>query len=223
MTLACFQVASSCILPSIITAPLPSGMASRMRLAKATSPASGLNTRLAMPICEGCSVQAPAQPSRKALRNWRLAGLRVGEIAERAVEGLEAVGGAGVDHLGDGVVPEILLGDAARLASVHGVRDDLVFGVTAAHAGRLHGAGGREVGRAQAHAVHAGRGARRSPRRSSRPPPFPGWRGSGSACARRAAPRVARATGRDSGCPRVPRPWAASRRRACRRPRRRCG
>ena len=35
MTLACFQVASSCILPSIITAPLPSGIASRMRSAKA--------------------------------------------------------------------------------------------------------------------------------------------------------------------------------------------
>ena len=36
-TLACFQVASSCILPSIITAPLPSGIASRIFFAKATS------------------------------------------------------------------------------------------------------------------------------------------------------------------------------------------
>src|ERR1700680_2126823 len=68
-TLACFQVASSCILPSIITAPEPSGMASMIFLAKATSAGSGENTRLAIGTWFGCSVQAPTQPIRKALRN----------------------------------------------------------------------------------------------------------------------------------------------------------
>ena len=69
MTRACFQVASSCILPSSITAPVPSGIASTMRAAKATSAGSGANTRLASATWLGCSVQAPAQPIRKALRN----------------------------------------------------------------------------------------------------------------------------------------------------------
>src|SRR5215813_7220075 len=62
MTLACFQVASSCIFPSTITAPVPSGIASRMRLAKAASAGSGVNTRRAISIWDGWSVQAPAQP-----------------------------------------------------------------------------------------------------------------------------------------------------------------
>jgi hypothetical protein len=30
----------------------------------------GLKTFLAMSICTGCRLQAPTQPSRKALRNW---------------------------------------------------------------------------------------------------------------------------------------------------------
>src|SRR4029077_7745519 len=68
-TLACFQVASSCILPSIITAPEPSGMAAMIFLAKATSAGSGENTRWAIGTWLGCSVQAPTQPIRKALRN----------------------------------------------------------------------------------------------------------------------------------------------------------
>ncbi len=70
ITLACFQVASSCILPSSITAPVPSGIASRIRRAKATSAVSGAKTLLAMATWLGCRVQAPAQPIRKALRNW---------------------------------------------------------------------------------------------------------------------------------------------------------
>ena len=68
--MACFQVASSCILPSIMATPLPSGIASRMRLANSTSFTSGLNTRLAIAIWFGASDQAPAQPMMKALRNW---------------------------------------------------------------------------------------------------------------------------------------------------------
>ena len=47
-TLACFQVASSCIFPSIMTAPLPSGMPLRILWANATSAGSGEKTRLAI-------------------------------------------------------------------------------------------------------------------------------------------------------------------------------
>ena len=115
-TLACFQVASSCILPSIMTAPVPSGMASTICLANATSAGSGENTRLAIGIWVGCSVQAPAQPIRNALRNCASQASRIGEVAERPVERLDAAGRAGVDHLGDGVVPEILLERGALAA-----------------------------------------------------------------------------------------------------------
>ena len=69
MTWHCFQVASSCILPSIMCTPRPSGIASMTFLAKRTSSGSGEKTFLAMPICAGCSDQAPTQPSRKAARN----------------------------------------------------------------------------------------------------------------------------------------------------------
>src|SRR5215470_1835556 len=68
-TLACFQVASSCLLPSIITAPLPSGMAARIFFANATSAGSGENTRLAISTWVGCNDHAPTQPIRNALRN----------------------------------------------------------------------------------------------------------------------------------------------------------
>ncbi len=83
------------------------------------------------------------------------AGGRIGEIAERAVERLDAGGGAGVDHLGNGVVPEILLIGGARGVAAFGIREHLVVGMAAADAGRLHGARGGEVGGAEAHAVHA--------------------------------------------------------------------
>src|SRR4051794_10161443 len=68
-TLACFQVASSCILPSIMTAPVPFGIAARIFSANFTSATSGENTRLAIATWLGCKVQAPAQPIRNALRN----------------------------------------------------------------------------------------------------------------------------------------------------------
>ena len=70
MTRHCLRLASSSILPSSMTAPVPSPMAATTRRACATSSADGLNTRLAMSIWMGCSDQAPTQPSRKALRNW---------------------------------------------------------------------------------------------------------------------------------------------------------
>ena len=65
ITFACFQVASSCILPSIIAAPVPSGIAARMRLANATSAASRLNTRFAISIWLGCKVRAPRSHARR--------------------------------------------------------------------------------------------------------------------------------------------------------------
>ena len=70
ITLHCFQVASSCILPSIMWTPRPSGIASSTFLANLTSSGGGLKTFLAISIWAGCSDQAPTQPSRKAARNW---------------------------------------------------------------------------------------------------------------------------------------------------------
>ncbi len=69
MTCACLNVASSCILPSSITVPVPSPMASMIRFAVLTSSTGGLNSRLAMSIWLGCSVQAPTQPIKKAALN----------------------------------------------------------------------------------------------------------------------------------------------------------
>ena len=64
MTFDCFQVASSCILPSIMCTPEPSGIASSTFLANRTSSTSGEKTCLAMPIWTGCSDQVPTQPIR---------------------------------------------------------------------------------------------------------------------------------------------------------------
>ena len=68
--------------------------------------------------------------------------------------------GAGVDHARDRVVPRVLLGGRARLVGVVrvGVLDHAVAGMAAADAGRLHAPRGGEVGRAEAHALHAGAG-----------------------------------------------------------------
>jgi hypothetical protein len=48
-------------LPSIMTAPLPPGIAARVFSANFTSPTSGENTRLTMATWLGFSVQPPAQ------------------------------------------------------------------------------------------------------------------------------------------------------------------
>ncbi len=69
MTLHCFQVASSCILPSIMCTPRPSGIAAMTFFANATSSGSGEKTRLAIAIWLGCSDQAPTHPSRNEARN----------------------------------------------------------------------------------------------------------------------------------------------------------
>ncbi len=70
ITLHCFQVASSCIFPSIMWTPRPSGIASITFFANLTSSGGGENTFFAMSICTGCSDHAPTQPSRNAARNW---------------------------------------------------------------------------------------------------------------------------------------------------------
>ncbi len=110
MTLACFQVASSCILPSIITAPLPSGIAARILAAKRTSSTgSGLNTRLAIAICLGCKRPSADATEQEGVAELRLAGDVIRKIAERAIERFQPMGLAGVDHFRDGVMPQILL------------------------------------------------------------------------------------------------------------------
>ena len=70
ITRHCLREASSSILPSSITAPVPSPIAATTRRACVTSSTLGEKTRLAISICLGCSDHVPTQPSRKALRNW---------------------------------------------------------------------------------------------------------------------------------------------------------
>ena len=67
------------------------------------------------------------------------AGGWIGKIPERAVEGFDAGGGAGIDHLAEGVVPQVLLVRRARLVAV-GIGENLVVRMAAADARRLHGA-----------------------------------------------------------------------------------
>ena len=206
MTLHCFQVASSCILPSSMCTPRPSGIASITRLAKRTSSGSGEKTRLR--DLDLARVQRPradaAHQERRA--ELRLAAGHVGDVAERPVEREDAGRRAGVDHAPDRVVPEVLLRAGARRVRVARVRvgEHDVAGVAAADARGLHPPRRREVGRAEAHALHARRGGGdlldvRDAERGledrvdeDRPlEPVP-------------APRAGRAAGRRSGCPTAP-------------------
>ena len=84
----------------------------------------------------------------------RLAGRRIGKIAERSVERLDAGRRAGVDHLGDGVMPQVLLEALRALLGALRIRKHHVIRVPAADARRLHRARGGEIGRAEADAVH---------------------------------------------------------------------
>ena len=100
-----------------------------------------------------------------------LAGHHVGDVAERAVVGVDAVHRAGVDHPRDRVVPEVLLvrraagldvGDAEvvdRRVLAH-----QVAGVAAADPGGLHPAVGGQVGRARGRGPACAARRRRSPR-----------------------------------------------------------
>ena len=94
---------------------------------------------------------------------------------------------AGVDHAGDRVVPEVLLGGRAaarRCRRRVGVLAHEVAGVAAADAGRLHAAVGGEVGRAEARCPACAGWRRRSPRRWRRRGRSRGSRGPGSAASR---------------------------------------
>ena len=110
-----------------------------------------------MAICAGCSDQAPTQPSRNDGPELGLAADRVADVAEGPVEREDPGRGAGVDHAGDRVVPWVLLGGGPRGLGVVGVGvgDDQIAGMPAAHARRLHPPRGGQVGRAEAHALHA--------------------------------------------------------------------
>ena len=99
-----------------MTAPAPSGIAATIFLANATSAGIGREHRLGDGDLRWVQRPGAGAAHQEGVAELRLAGGRVGEIAERAVERLDAGGGAGVDHLGDGVVPEILLGRCARRA-----------------------------------------------------------------------------------------------------------
>src|SRR6185437_2160268 len=91
---------------------------------------------------------------QEGVTELRLAGGGVGEIAERAVERLDAGGDAGVDHLGDRVMPQVLLiGRTGRVTVC--ISQYFVFRMAAADARSLHGARSGEIGRAKAHAMHA--------------------------------------------------------------------
>src|SRR5262249_56325719 len=79
------------------------------------------------------------------------------EVAEWAVHRLDARRGAGVDHLGQRVVPEVLLKRGARSARGGGVGENLVLRMSAANARRLHRTRGSKIGGTEADAVHAGR------------------------------------------------------------------
>ena len=87
-----------------------------------------------------------------------LASGRVLDVAEGAVEGQDAGRGAGVDHAGDRVVPEVLLGAdpvGLRVLGIGRVLHHAVAGMPAADPRGLHPPRGGEVGRAEAHPLHA--------------------------------------------------------------------
>ena len=157
ITLHCFQVASSCILPSSIRTPRPSGIASSTFFAN-----SDLLDRRAEDLLRDRDLARVQRPGADAAEEERgaelvLAAERVGDVAERAVERQGAGRGAGVDHARDRVVPRVLLRGRARRVGVLrvGIGAHEVGGVAAADARRLHAARGGEVGGAEAHALHA--------------------------------------------------------------------
>src|SRR4029077_19024104 len=83
----------------------------------------------------------------------RLAGSWIGEVTEWSVERLDARRRAGINHLRDGVVPEILL-ESFAVPRTLCVREHDVIRVPATDSRCLHRAGGGKIGRAEADAVH---------------------------------------------------------------------
>src|SRR5260370_9116747 len=84
-------------------------------------------------------VQGPGAGAaqQKRIAELRLAGERIGEVAEWSVERLDAASRAGVHHLGNRLVPEVLLegGPSPALAPRGG--DPLATRMAAAHPPRL--------------------------------------------------------------------------------------
>ena len=85
-------------------------------MANAISAGSGENTRLAISIWLGCKRPGAGAAQQEGVAKLRLACVGIGKIAERAVKRLDAGRRAGIDHLGQRVVPEILLKGRARCA-----------------------------------------------------------------------------------------------------------
>src|SRR3954453_17299318 len=142
MTRHCFHVASSCILPSIMCTPRPSGMASITFRANATSSGSGGQTFFAAAVWTGGGhpgragrehllrdvalngVQRPRADAAQEERGAEL-GLAPGDVAdvpERPVEGEDPGPRARIDHAPERVVPEVLLRARARRLGIGGVR-----------------------------------------------------------------------------------------------------
>src|SRR5213079_1043122 len=90
MTRHCFQVASSCILPSIMCTPRPSGIASMTFLANSTSSAGGEKTFLAMSIWTGCSDHARDRVVPRVLLRALAPPAVVGGVIDDAVTGMAA-------------------------------------------------------------------------------------------------------------------------------------
>ena len=119
MTLDCFQVASSCILPSIMCTPR--AVRDRLEHPPREGDLVGLGGEDLLGHRDLARVQRPGADAAHQVRaaELGLAALEVLDVAERAVEREDAGGRAGVDHAADRVVPEVLLvGRAqARLGS----------------------------------------------------------------------------------------------------------
>src|SRR5262249_7838298 len=94
----------------------------------------------------------------KCVAELRFAGGAVGESAEWTVERLDPCGGASVDHLGNGVMPKVLLKFGTWRIGCSGIRQYLVIGVATTNTCRFHGPRSGKVGGAQTHAVHPRRG-----------------------------------------------------------------
>ena len=102
-------------------------------------------------------MQAPCAGAaeQEGIAELLFAGIEIGNVAERTVEGIDPGHATGIDHAGDGVVPRVLLGRGARAAVFVGVINDAVEGVSAANTCGLHLAVCGKVCRAEADALHA--------------------------------------------------------------------
>ena len=108
-----------------------------------------------MSIWLGMQRPSPHAAVQERVAELALAGRPIGKVAEGSIERLDAVGGAGVDHPSQRVVPQVLLVERALGARGAGIGEDAVGRMAAADARGLHAPRGGKVGWAQAHAVHA--------------------------------------------------------------------